>query len=158
MEATIAITAILFGLVGIVGSVLPGPGPPLVYVGMLLMQWQFRPYSATLLWVLAILNVLLLVLDYLIPIWVGKKFGASSYGVWGSIIGMVMGIFFTPLGMVLGLLLGAIAGEVIYGRTHADALKAGVGTLVGTLVAIVVKLGLAAVMFYHIVRACYALL
>lgn len=152
MEVVIIIIAILLAIVGVIGSVLPGPGPPLVFVAMLLLQWKFNSYSATLLWVLGALNVVLIVLDYVLPIWIGKKFGASKYGVWGSVIGMIVGIFFTPIGMMLGLFLGAVIGEYLYSKNTTKSIKAGVGTYIGTVLSIILKLGLAGYMVYQVVR------
>jgi len=152
METIIPIIALLLTIGGLFGSVFPGPGAPLVYVGMLLMQWQFKCFSATTLWVFAILNVLVLVFDYLLPIWVGKRFGASKQGAWGSIIGMIVGIFFTPIGMIAGIILGAIIGEYYAGRSHNEAFTAGIGTFIGTVLTIIIKLCLAAVMAFYIVR------
>lgn len=158
METFIIITAILLAVAGVFGSVFPGPGPPLVYVGMLLWQWQFNSFSATTLWVFGILNLLVIAFDYLLPIWVGKRFGASSYGAWGSILGMIAGIFFTPIGMFMGIILGAIIGEYLAGRSHGEAFYAGLGTFIGTVLTIVVKLFLAAIMSFYILREVYYLL
>jgi uncharacterized protein YqgC (DUF456 family) len=69
-----------------------------------------------------------------------KKYGATKQGIWGSVIGMLVGMFFTPVGMILGLLLGAIIGDMMGGRNTKDATKSGIATFFGTLVSLGTKL------------------
>lgn len=160
MEFTILLIALLMGGIALVGSVMPGPGPPLAYVGMLLLQWQIAPtpFSATTLWVLGILTAITLVIDYVLPVWIGKKFGAGKYGVWGSIIGMIVGLFFGPWGMIIGVFVGAVAGEYYAHQNTTVALKAGMGTFVGTVLTIVLKLTLTTVMFFYIFGVAWAMI
>jgi len=91
-----------------------------------------------------------------LPIWIAKKYGATKYGIWGSIIGMILGIFFTPVGMVLGMLIGAIVGELIGGNNSAGAVKSGLATFAGTLLSIgltlVVSVVLSAYIFIELTR------
>lgn len=132
MEIAIYIIAILLGIGGIFASPFPGPGPIIGYAGMLLIQWQLNFYSTITMWVFAAVLAFVFVLDYLLPLWVGKRFGASKAGSWGSVIGMLAGMFlFPPIGMMTGLLLGAIIGELLAGRKTAEALEAGIGTYIG---------------------------
>ena len=67
MDALLITTAALLIIAGIVGSVAPIlPGPPLSFVGLLLMQLQSQPpFSATFIWVWAIIVVVISLLDYL---------------------------------------------------------------------------------------------
>ena len=129
-------------LVGIIGSVVPAlPGPPLSYVGLLLLQLTDKvQFSTSFLVVWGIVVLAVTILDYLLPIWTTKKVGGSKAGINGSIIGMVVGIIFTPIGMILGTLLGAIIGEIIGGASGDKALKSGLATFVGTMLSIGIKL------------------
>lgn len=158
MDIVIILIAILLAAVGLFGSVFPGPGPIAVFAGMLAMQWQFKCYNTTTLWVFGILNLLVLVFDYLLPVWIGKRFGASKYGAWGSIIGMIIGTFFTPIGTIAGIIIGAIIGEYMAGRNHPEAFKAGFGTFVGSILTIIIKLGLAAISAFYIVYQAIVIL
>ena len=129
-------------LVGIIGSVVPAlPGPPLSYVGLLLLQLTDKVQLSTsflVVWGIVVLAVV--VLDYYLPIWTTKRIGGSKAGINGSIIGMVVGIIFTPIGMILGTLLGAIIGEIIGGASGDKALKSGLATFVGKMLSIGIKL------------------
>ena len=142
MDVLLFIVSALLMLVGIIGSVVPAlPGPPLSYVGLLLLQLTDKvQFSTSFLVVWGIVVLAVVVLDYYLPIWTTKKVGGSKAGINGSIIGMVVGIIFTPIGMILGTLLGAIIGEIIGGASGDKALKSGLATFVGTMLSIGIKL------------------
>ena len=142
MDVLLFIVSALLMLVGIIGSVVPAlPGPPLSYVGLLLLQLTDKvQFSTSFLVVWGIVVLAVTILDYLLPIWTTKKVGGSKAGINGSIIGMVVGLIFTPIGMILGTLLGAIIGEIIGGASGDKALKSGLATFVGTMLSIGIKL------------------
>ena len=70
-----------------------------------------------------------------------RKWGAGKGGIWGSIIGMVVGMFlFPPFGAILGIFAGAVLGELLAGKMSGQALQAGWGVSAGTMLALAVKL------------------
>lgn len=142
MEIFLFILSAVLIIVGIIGAVVPAlPGPPLAYVGLLLLQFTDKvQFSTSFLVVWGIVVLAVAVLDYYLPIWTTKKVGGSKAGINGSIIGMVVGIIFTPIGMILGTLLGAIIGEMVGGASGDKALKSGLATFVGTMLSIGIKL------------------
>ncbi|MES2619900.1 MAG: DUF456 family protein [Bacteroidota bacterium] len=151
MDVILIILAIVLCIIGIVGSVLPAlPGHPLNYIAMWCVQWVYHPFSNTVLTVFGILTVVVILFDYLMPVWWAKKYGATRQGIIGSIIGMLSGIFFTPIGMILGTLAGAIIGDMLAGRTGPEAARSGMATLIGTFVAVGVKVLLAGIMTSYI--------
>ena len=80
-------------------------------------------------------------LDYVVPVLGAKKFGSSREGVWGGMIGIVLGLFFfAPIGIVLGPLVGTIVGDMIAGGTFSKALNSGIGSLLGFIVGTSIKL------------------
>ena len=123
-------------LVGLAGCFLPAlPGPPLSYVGMILLHLTDKvQFTATQLIVWAILVIIVQVLDYLTPL-IGTKYsGGSKWGNRGCIAGTVIGIFlFPPWGIIFGPLVGAVIGELLGGKLTHEALKAGLGAFVGFL-------------------------
>lgn len=156
MVTALIIIAVLLCVIGIIGCIVPGlPGVPLNFIAMLLLQWAFQPYSIATLIVFGVLTVIITVLDYMIPVWTAKRFGATKLGIWGSVIGMIAGIFFTPIGMILGTLLGAIIGDLIAGRTATQATRAGLGSLFGTFATIGIKLMLAGGITFSV---CYKII
>ncbi|MFZ7145774.1 MAG: DUF456 domain-containing protein [Bacteroidota bacterium] len=152
METTLIIISILLCIVGFIGSIVPGlPGHPLNYLALWCLQWAIHPFTTITLIVFGILTVLVLVLDYLIPVWTGKKFGATRQGIIGSMIGMVAGMIFTPIGMLLGTFLGAIIGDMVAGRTTSQATRSGIATFMGTVISIGFKVALSGIMTFMII-------
>ena len=152
METLLIIIAFILTVIGFVGSIVPAlPGPPLNYVALLLLQWAIHPFSNTFLIVTAIITLLLLLFDYLLPIWTAKKYGATRQGVWGSVIGMMLGIFLPPIGMIAGLIIGAVVGDLIAGSSVSQAATAAKGTVFGTLITIGLKLMWCIVLSYYLV-------
>lgn len=140
MEIWLIISAIILTFIGIAGCILPGlPGPPFNYAALLLLHFNGYEFSQTTLIILGIIAVGVLILDFAIPVFSARIFGATKTGLRASMVGMVLGIFFTPIGMIGGLLLGAIIGDMMEGRTPQQALKSGAGTLIGALAGIVIK-------------------
>jgi uncharacterized protein YqgC (DUF456 family) len=150
MDIVLLIVAIICLIVGLFGAVLPLPGPPLSFVGILVLHFtKFAQFSETLLWTLGILTLIVTILDYYVPIWGTKKFGGSKYGTWGSMIGLIIGLFFGPFGIFIGAFLGALIGELIGGSTSQQATKAALGSFLGFLVGIVMKIALCVVMIWY---------
>ncbi|KPJ83702.1 MAG: hypothetical protein AMS17_17125 [Spirochaetes bacterium DG_61] len=153
----LVILGILSLFAGIIGCVLPIlPGPPLAYLSLILLSFARRwtSFSPALLIVMGILTVVVTVLDYILPVIYSKKKGASKAGVWGSVIGMIAGIFlFPPFGMIIGAFVGAVLGELAFSQNRRNALKAGWGVFVGTLFGIAAKLGVSGIIAFYFFRA-----
>ena len=151
MEIILIITAFTCIVVGIIGSVLPVlPGVPLSYAGILLLHFTEKvQFSIPFLILWLVLVILVQLLDYYVPIWGTRKFGGSKRGVWGCAIGMVVGLFFGPWGIVLGPFVGAIVGELSGGKQTQAAIKAGFGSFIGLLLGIVSKLVVGGFLLYY---------
>ena len=72
-------------------------------------------------------------------------------GVWGSTLGLLVGLFFGPWGIVLGPFLGAVAFELIDGKNTRLALKAGWGSFVGLMTGTILKLICCGLMTYYFI-------
>lgn len=136
MEYVLLILGLVLILFGIIGSLLPAlPGPPVSWVGLLLIY--LIPAIKINYWILGltlILTIVIAVLDYVLPSKGTKHFGGTKYGVCGTNIGLIIGLFFPPFGFVIGPFLGAFAGELIYNSKDAKgAFKAAVGSFLGLL-------------------------
>lgn len=143
MDLLLAILGLCLVIAGIIGSFLPVlPGPPLSWIGLLLLYFT-KPVAMDY-WVLGItlfFTIVISILDYVIPSQGTKKFGGSSYGIWGTNIGLVVGIFLPiPGGFIIGPFVGAFVGEMIYNsQDHKRALKAATGSFIGFLASTFVK-------------------
>ncbi len=146
---------IILMLIGLIGCVLPFvPGPPLNYVGLLLLHFTGRyHFSAEFLVLWAIITAVVYGLDLIIPVWGTKKFGGSKYGIWGSVIGLLAGfLFFPPFGIIIGPFAGAVVGELIAGKDSGAALKSGFGSFVGFITGTVLKLIVSGMMTWYFVK------
>lgn len=105
MDILLLSVGFLFVILGILGSFLPLlPGPSLSFIGLLLLYCTDAiPVNY---WILSIslgLTLLLTILDYVIPAKGTKKFGGSTYGIWGTNIGLVIGLLTPiPFGFIIG--------------------------------------------------------
>ena len=66
-------------------------------------------------------------------------------GTIGSGIGLLIGFFFGPIGLVFGPFLGAFAGELTQNSDFKKAVRAAFGSLVGFLAGTMMKFTLAVV-------------
>ena len=154
MDILLYVLAGLGLLLGFAGCFLPVlPGPPMAYVGLLLLQATERfQFTVGQLVTWGILVVVAQVLDYVTPILGTKYSGGSRWGNWGCVIGTVAGIFlFAPWGILLGPFIGALIGELLGGKAFGEAMKAGVGAFIGFLVSVVLKVGLCGYFVYCVI-------
>ena len=148
METTIIVLAILAGVLGIAGSILPGlPGTPISWVGMLLLYiWGSgvnaagNPMSLSTLIIWGVVVLIVSVVDYVVPMYFTKLTGGSKYAERGALIGLVAGIILTPIGMIAGSFLGAFIAEVQWGKkTSSEALLAALGSFLGFILGTGIK-------------------
>jgi len=127
-------------VLGLVGCVIPVlPGPALAYASLwTLVLFGATPGTRVLAVGAAVLAVAML-LDYLLPTLCAKKFKCSGWGVFGCMVGTLVGLFFLPLGLVLGPFLGTVCGEFIAGKTMGSALRGGIGALLGFVLSLMAK-------------------
>lgn len=143
MEYFILIISLLFVLAGVAGSVLPAlPGPPLSWIGLLILYTA--PGMDFDYWILGItffVTLIITILDYVIPAQGTKRFGGSKYGIWGTNIGLIVGILTPiPLGFIIGPFAGALIGEFIFDQNDSKrAFKAATGSFIGFIVSSFMK-------------------
>ncbi|MBN9283629.1 MULTISPECIES: DUF456 domain-containing protein [unclassified Flavobacterium] len=143
MEYFLLIIGFICMLVGILGSFLPIlPGPPISWVGLLLLYLtKGIPFSYWILGITLLIALAVAILDYIIPAKGTKKFGGSQYGIWGTNIGLIVGLIApVPFGFIIGPFVGALVGELIYdSKDHHRAVKAATGSFIGFLASTFIK-------------------
>ena len=157
MDILLAILSGILIVFGLVGSIVPVlPGPPLSWVGILIIHLtKYENFSTTFLWVTAVIMVVITILDYYVPIWGTKKFGGTRKGVIGSTLGLLVGLFvFPPFGIIIGPFVGAFIGEMMANRDDTrKALKSATGSFLGFVLGTGMKLAFGGVMFFYYISA-----
>jgi|SRR5581483_8807330 len=141
--------ALVVMLIGLAGSIIPGvPGTPLVLVAAIGHRLYFGVHGAgnLMLIVLAILTAVSIALDFLAGVLGAKKFGATWRGALGAVVGGLAGLFFALPGIVIGPFLGAMLFEMMGGREYDQAVKAGLGAMVGLFLGIIAKFSIGVMM------------
>ncbi len=141
MDILLIILGILCLLIGLAGCILPMlPGPTAAYGGLLLLHFTSQvEFSWTQLMVWLVIVLVLQLLDYLVPMLGSKYTGGSKWGSYGCLVGTIVGLFFMPWGILTGPFLGAVIGELLGGRNTEQALKSGMGSLLGFLFGTLLK-------------------
>ena len=149
-----SIIGLVLLLVGIAGCFLPViPGPPLSWASLLILQLHKEPpFSTDFLILWAAIVIVVSLLDYYVPVWGTKKYGGTKYGVWGSAVGIVFGMFlFPPFGIILGPFIGALIGEGIAGKDTKRAFRSAWGSFIGFLAGTIMKLVVSLIMGYYFI-------
>jgi hypothetical protein len=143
------LTIALFA-VGLIGAVVPIlPGTTIILVAVIIHRLMLGPQKSIdwkTIVVLALLTLLSYVFDFLGSYFGAKYFGATKWGAVGAIVGALIGLFFGIIGLFVGPVIGAISGEFIAGKRMIDAGRAGWGSLLGNLGAMIGKLVIALAM------------
>ena len=152
MELLWIIIGALLIIFGLIGSFLPViPGLPFSFVGLLMLQLTSNPPFSVMFFVYwALIVVVVMSLESIIPAAGAKRFGGSREGIIGCLLGALIGLFFfPPFGIVIGPMIGAFAGEIYSGKQSDQALRAAFGSFVGFFVGTVIKVATALVMAYY---------
>lgn len=149
MDIILLVLGFLLTLLGIAGAFLPViPGPITGWFGLLLLySTKIIPKDWTFLGITLAIAIFILIMDYLIPAIGTKRFGGSKYGVYGTTIGLIVGLFSPiPFGILLGAFFGALVGELIYDSKDTNrAIKASFGAFLGFLASASIKFSVAIV-------------
>jgi len=146
LDAVIIVIGLILALAGMIGCILPIiPGPTFSFLALILLSWtkNWQVFSQAFLIVMGALTVILMILDYIAPALGAKKYGASKSGLWGSAIGMIIGIFFIP------------PWGIIVGASGKKALRAGWGILIGNVLGIGLKLAFTTVVLFYYIKAIW---
>lgn len=140
MNTVLIVLAFVCLTVGLVAVFTPvPPAVPTAWVGLLLARLGGVPVSSAWLVWTAVVGVLLMVLDYVIPLITTKRFGGSKWGVWGCTIGLllaVVGLPFGPGGLVgvfFWPFVGALVGEYLHQHDFRPAMRAAWGAFLGIM-------------------------
>jgi uncharacterized protein YqgC (DUF456 family) len=142
MELVLLVLGVLIVGAGIVSLALPlVPGVAIIFLGIVVVAWadDFTRIGPWMLGTLLALTLVAMVADNVAGMFGAKRAGASGWGVLGAGVGALVGLPFGLPGVVLGPAVGALAFEYLKNPDLARAGKAGLGGLVGFVLAVVAK-------------------
>lgn len=140
------VVAMLLVCAGLVGLVFPAmPGAPLIFAGLLLAAWAegFKYVGIGTIFIIAVLALMTIGVDFWAAMFGAKKFGASKRAVIGALLGTVAGLFLGFPGVVFGPFIGAVIGELLAQKNLRQASRAGIGATLGIVLGAALKLALA---------------
>ncbi|WP_183422249.1 DUF456 domain-containing protein [Luteibacter sp. Sphag1AF] len=149
MDVVLYICAALLVIAGVAGAILPAlPGIPLIFAGLWVAAATDGYRHVGLWWLvgIAVAGIVGVAIDFVAGTLGAKRVGASSRALWGAAIGTVVGMFFGLPGLLLGPFLGAVAGEMMSGKSALRSAHVGVSTWFGMLLGTLVKLVISFVM------------
>lgn len=158
MDYVLIALGVIMIISGILGGIVPGlPGPPLSYIGLLFLHFtENYQFSSQFLIIWALVTAIVYGLDIIIPVWGTKRFGGSKKGIWGSIIGLIVGMFlFPPFGIIIGPFAGAVIGEFASGKESKAALRSGFGSFLGFFVGTLLKLIVSGMMAWYFTKELF---
>ncbi len=137
----LAVICLIVGAVGTVAPILPGV--PLSWAGLLILK--FVPsvkdnVSWAVIVILGIITIAVTILDNILPMWGTKKMGGNKKVVWGATIGLLVGFFLGPWGIIFGPFVGALIGGLLSGSKFMLATKHATGAFIGYIAGLVIKL------------------
>jgi uncharacterized protein len=142
--------AIVLFATGLIGAVVPIlPGTTIILAAAIihhLMLGTEKSIGWKTIVILVLLTFISYAFDFLGSYFGAKFFGATKWGAFGAISGALIGLFFGIIGLFVGPVIGAVAGEFVAGKRMIDAGRAGWGSLLGNLGAMVGKLIIALAM------------
>lgn len=165
MDWFLIILAFVLMFAGLLGAVVPAlPGPPLSFIALVVAgSSRFAGFETNLYIVTAVVAIVIVVLDYLIPIYGTRWLGGTKAGMRGSTIGLVVAVFLLPFfgivvgpfglfGMLLGPFAGAYLGERMAGTDERLAWRSAIGSFVGFLAGTFLKLAYSIVLLIILIR------
>ena len=146
-------------LTGLVFAMLPAlPGIPLIFGGIWLVAAgdDYRHLGKWWLIAIAAIGCVGVAADLLAAALGAKRVKASKRAIWGAVIGTVVGLFFGIVGVLVGPFFGAVVGELASGSSVTRSADVGLGTWIGLIFGMLVKLIASFMMVAMLLTAWFA--
>ena len=157
MDIACCVIWIILCLVAIIGSILPWlPWPQLAYVAVLAAQFLMdKPFTRWFIIIRWILMILLIVLDYYLPILWTKKFGWSKRWNRWCIIWMIIWLFAWPAGLILWPFAWALVWEYLRQKDLKKSVKPAFWAFIGFVSGVLLKLIASIILTIYFCIGCY---
>lgn len=161
MDFILVCLAVIFGITGLLGCILPViPGPPLSYAGLLIMYlWgngsePGNEITGRFMLVWLAITVIITILDYIVPVFFTRITGGSKEAARCAIAGTIIGmLFFPPFGIIIGAFAGAFLGEIIINNKKiGTSFLSAIGSFIGFVFGTGIKLMASGLMMYYIIK------
>jgi len=151
MDTFLIVLAGVFLIAGLIGCFVSKlPGVLLCYLGIIVLHYSsIAEFSVHFFIKWGVAVIVVQGLDYLIPNWGNRKFGGSKIGVWGSLFGMLAGMYFGPWGIMAGAVIGAFIGELIAGKESGLAIHQAVYSFAFFILGTISQLIVAGILIYY---------
>ncbi|MCP5536956.1 MAG: DUF456 domain-containing protein [Akkermansiaceae bacterium] len=131
-------------IVGFIGTLVPFlPGHLILFFAAVAHWLMLRDESGVEWWTFVVLGLLLTlsqVFEFMSGAVGTRWFGGTRWGAAGALIGGVVGMFFMPFGLILGPLIGSTLCEFVFAKKEVrPATVSGVGSVLGTVAGLIVK-------------------
>ncbi|MFA9192138.1 DUF456 domain-containing protein [Flavobacterium sp. FZUC8N2.13] len=151
MDILLLIVGLMFMFIGVLGSFLPVlPGISLCWLGLVMLYFTNAiPVNYWVLGITLLVVIVFSIANYILPAKGTQRFGGSKAGIWGTNIGLVVGLLAPiPFGFIIGPFVGALVGELFFDTKNAQqALKAATGSVLGILASSFIQFMLCVIYF-----------
>lgn len=157
MDIACCIIWIILCIVAIAGSILPWlPGPQLAYIAILLAQFLMdKPFTWWFIILRWIFMILLMVLDYYLPILWTKKFWWSKRWNWWCVIWMIVWLFAWPIWLILWPFTWALIWEYLHQNNINKSIKPAFWAFIWFASWIILKVIVSIILLIFFCKWCY---
>lgn len=154
MDTFLIVFAGIFLITGLIGTIVSKlPGTSLSYLGIIILHFSsIAEYSVHFFIRWGVIVIAVQGLNYLIPQWGKRKFGGSKNGVWGSMIGMLAGMYFGSWGIIIGAISGAFIGELFAGKESNFAIHHAISSFTFFIFGTISQLIVAGILLNHYIN------
>lgn len=138
-------------VLGLVGTVVPFlPSHFLIFAAACIPFFTLDDGGGVEWWGIVVLGAGLIigqVIEFLSGAVGTRWFGGTKWGAFGAFVGGIVGVFFMPFGLLLGPFVGAFVCEwFLTDKTVKPATVSGVGSVIGTITGMALKIVVAVLM------------
>ena len=99
-----------------------------------------------------VITIVVCIVDYVVPAYFTRVTGGSKAAGRGAIVGLIIGMFVPPVGIILGTLGGAFLAEYLVAQKGGwDSARSALGALLGFFFGTGIKLIASGLMMYYII-------
>jgi uncharacterized protein YqgC (DUF456 family) len=151
MDTFLIVLAGILLISGLIGCTISKvPGTLISYLGIMILQYStIAEFSIHFFIRWGVVVIAVQGLDYFIPNWGVKRFGGSNKGVWGSMIGMMLGLYFGRWGIIAGAIMGAFIGELFAGKESNLAIHHAISSFTFFILGTISQLIVAGILLYY---------